>query len=97
MAKMPKEETLDELNEIINKTLNKSSGMFYRDVFAMACYLYVQGEVAAGEKMLNALFDELGRNSTTKRYFNAIIKSVEYYPEDYARRINANLEINNLF
>lgn len=93
---MSKKQSLDKLKRIIDDFTKVPGGMLYRNSFALACYLVMKGEVNAGKKMLECLFDVLGRERQ-KTYFLDIANSIEESAEVYAMEIGANLEINNLF
>lgn len=93
---MSKKQSLAKLNQIINEVATTDTQMFYRNSFALSCYLITQGEVKAGKKNLSYLFNALGRNNRLT-YFSSIAGSIEEYAVEYASEIAANLEINRLF
>lgn len=93
---MPRKVSLDKLSNIIDEFSSKDTHMFYRNSFAIACYLVEQGEVKAANKHLSYLFDVLGRDNR-KTYFSHIAISIEKYASEYASEISANVEINKLF
>lgn len=93
---MSKKQSLEKLREIIDEFSTVQTHMFYRNSFALCCYLITKGEIKAAKKQLNYLFDTLGWDNR-KTYFSAILSSVEEFAVEYAGDIRANLEINNLF
>lgn len=93
---MGKRQSLEKLIDIIEEKAGNNTVMFYRNSFAMSCYLINQGQTKAGKKQLSYLFDVLGRNKRST-YFSAIANSIEEFPDEYASEIRANLEINKLF
>jgi len=70
--------------------------VLYKDFFATACHLHATGSETAGAKLLQTLFDHLGRNMR-KTYFANLISTLPGNEERYAMGINAHLEINKLF
>ena len=95
-SNMVKKQSLEKLSDIIEEASSKDTHMFYRNSFALACYLAEQGNVTAAKKHLSYLFRVLGRNNRSV-YFGQISDSLEEYAAEYAREISANSEINKLF
>lgn len=93
---MSKKQSLDKLKKAIDDFSNVPGGMLYKNSFALACHLVMQGEVVAGKKILKCLFDVLGWE-TRKTYFHDIIDSIERFSKEYSSEIKANSEINKLF
>lgn len=89
-------QTLKQLCEIICNHAPDKQGMLYRNTFANACYFSTIGEHKAADKLLDSLFDQLGW-SRRKIYFLAIKESMPEFAREYAREINANLEVNRVF
>ena len=67
--------------------------MFYRNAFALACHLYIEGKTTAAQKLLISLFDQLGWEDN-KTYFNDLQGSMLDHAYCYAKEIDANAEIN---
>ncbi|WP_103654444.1 hypothetical protein [Agarilytica rhodophyticola] len=93
---MSKKQSLEKLSNIIDEQSTIDTHIFYRNSFAISCYLVEQGEVVAAKKQLRYLFRVLG-NDNRKTYFSNIVDSIEEYATEYAYEISANLEINKLF
>ncbi|MGY8871565.1 MAG: hypothetical protein ACKVJE_14095 [Pseudomonadales bacterium] len=93
---MAKKESLAKLCKFIDEVSTKDTHMFYRNSFALACYLSEQGNTQAAKKYLKYFFDVLGRNNRNT-YFSNIEGSLDEYSSEYANEIFANLEINKLF
>lgn len=93
---MSKRQSLEKILNIIDEHSESDVHMFYKNSFAICCYLISLGEVKAGKKQLSYLFDVLGRNKN-KTYFASIYDSIEDFSAEYASEIRANLEINKLF
>ena len=93
---MNKKQSLVQLESLIDNFSNVDGGMLYRNTFAIACYLSLQGESQAARKTLHCLFDVLGWDRK-KTYFLALMESLDEFSEEYAVEIHANLEINQLF
>lgn len=93
---MSKKQSLIKLSQIIDEASTVDTHMFYRNSFALSCYLVTQGEVKAGKKNLSYLFNALGRDNRNT-YFSNIAGSIEEYAVEYASEIAANLELNKLF
>lgn len=74
----------------------RTEQMRLSDSFANACFLHVLGHEAAGRKLLNQLFDHLGR-FRRKTFFNQLINSLPGNEERYARGVSAHSEIKELF
>lgn len=70
--------------------------ILYRDVFAIACYLHKIGEEKAGAKVIDTLFDHLGRNMRVT-YFNQLLDNLKGNQERFAMDVCAHLEVNELF
>lgn len=70
--------------------------VLYRDTFALACYLHLNGQKIAGIKLCNTLFDHLGRNLRST-YLSSVTSTLAGNEKTYARNISAHLEINKLF
>lgn len=94
--KTSKKQSLEKLEKIIEEFADTKTQMFYRNSFALSCFLVSQGQVKAGKKQLKYLFDVLGW-SQRKTYFLDITDSIEKFAIEYASEINANCEINELF
>jgi hypothetical protein len=93
---MGERQSLAKLNQIIDEDINARRQIFYRNSFALCCYLVTQGETRAAKKQLKILFDILGWDRR-KIYFWDIIDSIDDFAVEYAGEICANLEINKLF
>ncbi len=93
---MSKRQSLAKLNQIIDEDVNPRTQIFYRNSFALCCYLVTQGEIKAAKKQMKLLFDILGWESR-KDYLWDIIDSIDDFAVEYAGEICANLEINKLF
>lgn len=88
---------IDKLNSIFaeqGRTLNEQ--MRLSDAFANACFLHALGHERAGQKLLNELFDQLGR-SRRKIYFDQLINSLRGNEKSYALGVTAHSEIRGLF
>ena len=90
---MSKKQSLEKLRDIIDELPTGQMQIFYKNSFALCCYLITQGQVKAARKQLNYLFDTLGWDHR-KTYFSVILSSIEEYAVEYAGDIRANLEIN---
>ena len=90
---MSKKQSLEKLRDIIDELPTGQMQIFYKNSFALCCYLITQGQVKAARKQLNYLFDTLGWDHR-KTYFSVILSSIEEYTAEYAGDIRANLEIN---
>lgn len=93
---MSKKQSLEKLSQIIEEFSAPKTQMFYRNSFAISCYLASIGEEAAAKKQLNYLFDVLGWDRR-KTYYLSILDSLAEFAPEYASGINANFEINKLF
>lgn len=91
---MSSKPSITQLKSLI-KTCFPSHEMFYRNAFALACHLYIEGKTAAARKFLNGLFDQLGWEGN-KTYFNDLHDSMLDHASTYANEIEANAEINRL-
>ena len=89
-------QSLEKLSGIMNDSALDNQGMFYRNSFAMVCYLSTIGELGASNKLLVCLFDQLGWDKR-KTYFLKIKESMEDFAREYAKEVNANQEVNKLF
>lgn len=70
--------------------------MLYRDLFAVACYLHERGEKTAGLKLIQTLFDQLGRN-LRKTYLDSVVSNLPGNQRRHALAVCAHQEINQLF
>jgi hypothetical protein len=70
--------------------------ILYRDTFALACYLHLNGQKAAGLKLCKVLFDHLGRN-LRNTYLSSVTTTLDWNEKAYSLGVSAHLEINNLF
>lgn len=93
---MSKKQSLDKLINFIEDVSTKDTHMFFRNSFALCCYLMKCGERKAAKKQLSYLFEFLGKDRR-KTYFLEIMNSLDEYAEEYAREVSANQEINELF
>ena len=93
---MAKKQSLEKLSTIINAHASDNRGMAFRNLFATACYLFVEGKKQAATKLLYSLFDQLGWGRR-EGYFQAISKSMDKFAAEYAAEIDANSELNQLF
>lgn len=88
---------ISKLDSIINeKSVTPTEQVLYRDIFAVACHLHSTGNQKAGKKLLQTLFDHLGRNMR-QTYLSKLASSLEGNEREYAIGISAHLEINKLF
>lgn len=88
---------LTKLNEIIDsKITNPTDAILFRDTFALACYLHLEGNKGAGIKLCETLFEKIGWNSN-KTYFSEIIKAIPGNEKKFALKILAHGEICKLF
>lgn len=88
---------IDKLCSIIDEeSKTATEKMLYRDTFALACYLHLNGQKAASLKLCKELFDHLGRNLRST-YLSNITSTLSGNENAYALAISAHLEINNLF
>lgn len=86
-----------KLDEIIQKeSKTATEQVLYRDIFAVACYLHQIGQRQAGEKVIQTLFDQLGRNMRTT-YFGHLASNLTGNEERFALGVCAHLEVNKLF
>ncbi len=92
---MSKKQSLKELLNIIDQFSKSNNGLLYKNTFAIACHLSLEGKNKACHKMLKCLFDELGREKR-EIYFSKISASIDTYAKEYVSDISANLEINKL-
>ena len=93
---MKTKQSLEQLSEIIHNIAPDNQGMLYRNSFATACYLSINGKQEAYNKLLWSLFDQLGWNKQ-KTYFLDIKESMSEFAGQYANEIDANQEVNQLF
>ena len=89
-------QSLEKLVKIFEKETRYETDMFFRNAFATACYLSLQGEDVAAQKILNSLFDWLGLDRR-KTYFQNIKSTLNEHAKAYALEISANSEVNDLF
>lgn len=88
---------ISKLDSIIDDESDSSAErILYRDVFAVACYLHSTGNQEASKKLLQTLFDHLGRNMR-QTYLSKLASSLGGNEREYAIGISAHLEINKLF
>lgn len=85
---------LDDIIQKVGKTATER--ILYRDVFAVACYLHQVGQRQAGEKVIQTLFDQLGRNMRTT-YFGNLVSNLSDNEERFALGVCAHLEVKKLF
>lgn len=90
-----KRQCLAKLESHIDQHAQTKGGMFYRNGFALACLMAMDGEVLAAKKAVRSLFDQIGWDKR-KTYFEAILDSLEEFAIDYFHEIGANAEINDL-
>ena len=93
---MADKQDLGKLKEFIAQNSNNRTDMVLKNTFATACYLSLNGEKRAAEKVVVSLFDWLGW-SNRKTYFEKILTSFHECAAEYAWEISANIEINHLF
>jgi hypothetical protein len=83
-------------SSIIDKqSKTQIDNIFYRDVFAISCYLHLDGHTVVAIKLCNTLFDHLG-TSQRKEYLSDIVSSLPGNELDFASRIAPHGEIENL-
>ncbi len=70
---MSKKQDLTKLKDLIAQNSSNDTHLVFNNTFAMACYLSIMGETIASEKLLNSLFDWLGRERRTT-YFQDIFR-----------------------
>lgn len=90
-----KKQSLEKLISILEQEQRYKTDMFFRNAFATACILSIQGDEQAAQKTLSSLFDWLGWDGR-KKYFVDIKHSLGEYAFEYAKEISANAEINKL-
>ena len=91
-----KKQSLEKLEKIFEEEQRYKTDMFFRNAFATACFLSIEGKESAAQKTLKSLFDWLGWDKR-RTYFHNIKASLSTYAREYAIEISANLEINDLF
>jgi hypothetical protein len=89
-------QSLEKLVKIFEEEKRYKTDMFFRNAFATACYLSLQGEDVAAQKILTSLFDWLGWDRR-KTYFLNIKSTLNEHANAYASEISANSEVNKLF
>lgn len=88
---------LNKLGSIIDEESETATErILYRDTFALACYLHLNGQETAALKLCRTLFDHLGRDRRST-YFEKVTSNLPGNERAYASAIAAHLEINNLF
>lgn len=88
---------IDKLNTIFaEQGRSRDEQMRLSDAFGNACFLHALGYERAGRKLLNELFDQLGRFQR-KIYFDQIIDSLRGNEKTYAFGVTAHSEIRELF
>jgi hypothetical protein len=88
---------INKLGSIIDvESETATERILYRDTFAVACYLHLNGQEAAALKLCRTLFDHLGRNRRST-YFAKVTSNLPGNERTYASAIAAHLEINDLF
>ncbi|MEZ8716014.1 hypothetical protein [Vibrio atlanticus] len=92
---MQKKQDLTQLKNLIAQSSSNEKYMIFTNAFSVACYLSVNGEIVASEKLLNSLFDWLGR-SNQETYFRNILKNFHNHAKSYNKEINANAELKDL-
>lgn len=92
---MSEKQDLTKLKDLIAQHSNNNTHMVFKNIFSMACYLSEIGETRASDKLLNSLFDWLGRGERTT-YFNNILSSFHSNSNIYNKEISANAELNAL-
>ncbi len=90
-----KKQDLTKLKDLIAQNSSNDTHLVFNNTFAMACYLSIMGETIASEKLLNSLFDWLGREHRTT-YFQDIFSSFHANAHIYSKEIKANVELTNL-
>lgn len=63
--------------------------------FATACFLHALGHEKAGRKLINELFDQLGRDRR-KTYFNQLLNSLHGNEKTYGLAVTTHSEIHEL-
>lgn len=90
-----KKQSLEKLNRIMCSNAPNTDSMLFRNTFALACSLSIEGKREASNKLLISLFDHLGWDQR-KNYFIAIRESIHEFAFEYMTEINANAELNRL-
>lgn len=88
---------IEKLKAIIeDESRSVTEQMHFSDTFASACFLHAEGHQLAGQKLINELFDLLGRNRR-KTYFHALLDTLSGNEARYALGVRAHNEIRSLF
>jgi hypothetical protein len=85
----------DKLRDLILEK-HPQDYMTFLDLFAIGCFLHLQGEKRAGKKAIDQVLSaasELGN----KTYFSSILAQLDGNEVRFASEIHAHLEINELF
>jgi hypothetical protein len=78
---------LDEKNRI---------GTSVSDLFALGCYLSLNGKTLAGNKAVNTALCAIDLDKNNKTLFLNIIDHLQGNEKEFARHIHAHQEINSL-
>lgn len=79
------------------RDLNPASlAVAYSNLFALGCYLHLQGQHEAGRRACNSMLDALGDN-LRKTYFAKLMKALPGNEAKFACMLYADREIEQLF
>ncbi|WP_431798053.1 hypothetical protein SGO26_30180 (plasmid) [Cupriavidus metallidurans] len=91
------EKTLDvcKLRELLEET-HGSRAMVYKDLFALGCWLHLNGKRAVGEKIIKEVITSVpGPGNRT--YLASVAKQIAGNEGGWAAEIFAHQEVNDLF
>lgn len=94
---MPATQDLTKLRELIEeKYPDARLQLIVKNTFAVGCHLHQQGQTAAGWKLCNSVLESIGYERR-KGYFMDIRDTLSGNERAYARAVEANSEVNELF
>jgi hypothetical protein len=84
-----------KLRELLEEA-HGTQAMIHKDLFALGCWLHLNGNTAAGEKMIKQVVASVP-SSGNRTYLNAIGKNIAGNEMVWASEIFAHHEVNELF
>ncbi|WP_055334808.1 hypothetical protein [Ralstonia solanacearum] len=84
-----------KLRELLEEA-HGAQAMVHKDLFALGCWLYLNGKRTAGEKMIKQVVASIPATGN-RTYLNAIKENIAGNERAWAEEIFAHLEVNELF
>lgn len=85
-----------KLRELLEEVHGTPQAMIYKDLFALGCWLHLNGKTAAGEKMIKQVAASVPE-SGNRTYLNAIANDIAGNETAWAAENFAHHEVNELF